>query len=96
MIEGDTVRLPNGVVYTASAGDSSDKRRCSRCGRHFKSRKAADQHIQDKHKGVGERVSVHRPDDGREPSLGSQVAEAMLARMCGEPVDPVIADMFDI
>lgn len=53
--------------------DSPDMRRCSRCGKKFASRNAADQHIADKHKGIGERVTVLRDE---EPSLADEFIEA--------------------
>ncbi len=37
-------------------------RRCSRCGKCFKSRNAADDHIRMKHHGMARRVSVKCPD----------------------------------
>jgi hypothetical protein len=43
--------------------DSPDLRRCSRCGKSFGSRAAADQHIAAKHKGIGERVTVRLEDE---------------------------------
>lgn len=38
--------------------DSPNHRRCSRCRKVFKSRKAADQHIHAVHKGRGDRLPV--------------------------------------
>jgi hypothetical protein len=81
-------------VDNPQTGDGPDMRRCSRCGRYFKSRMGADDHILMKHKGIGQRVSVRRPDD--DPSMADLVVDAEIARACGEPVDPLIAEMFDI
>lgn len=75
--------------------DGSDMRRCSRCGRTFKSRRGADDHIRMVHKGKGERVTARRPRDD-EPSMADLVVDAQIARACGEPVEDWIATMFDV
>jgi uncharacterized C2H2 Zn-finger protein len=72
--------------------DGPHMRRCSQCGRSFKSRKAADDHIQMKHKGIGHRVSAKRPDD--EPSMADIVVDAQIAHAAGEPVEDWVKDMF--
>ena len=67
--------------------DGPHMRRCSRCGRHFKSRKGAYQHIQAVHKGEGTRVSARMEDrPGYEPSLADLVVQAELDRMEGKPI----------
>lgn len=73
--------------------NDSDKkfRRCSRCGKEFATRRAADQHIVTKHKGKGERVHVKVRDD--EPSMAELLIEAEIARACGEPVDEYLLEM---
>ena len=65
--------------------DGPHMRRCSRCGRSFGNRDAADRHIRDKHKGGGTRVSVIRAE--REDSLADVAVEAERKRAAGEPLD---------
>lgn len=65
--------------------DGPHMRRCSRCGRAFGSRDAADRHIRDKHKGRGTRVSVIRGE--HEDSLADVAVEAERKRASGEPLD---------
>lgn len=74
--------------------DGPTFRKCSRCGKTFKSRKSADQHIRDKHKGVGHRVQVRQWQDG-EKSMADMVVDARIAYACGEPVDDWLMDMFE-
>jgi len=45
----------------------SNYRRCSRCGKTFASRDAADQHIADVHRGSGQRVPVMTNDHPDHP-----------------------------
>lgn len=70
----------------------SSKRKCSRCGKAFKSRKDTDNHIKDMHKGKGHRVPVSNRNDD-EPSLGDQLAEAEFDRAAGLPVEDWLKNM---
>ena len=73
---------------------ASAYRRCSKCGKQFKGRQAADQHIAAKHGGNAERVPVRSalPDD--EPSMASQIIDAQLDYAMGEPVEDYLMEMF--
>ncbi len=66
--------------------DGPHMRRCSRCGRSFASRDAADRHIAQKHKGKGTRVAVRRDE---EESLADIAVDAERKRAAGEPLDPM-------
>ncbi len=70
--------------------DTPNHRRCSRCSRVFKSRKAADQHIQAVHKGVGERVLVNRD---HEESLADVFVKAQANQESGIPNPGWLEDM---
>lgn len=62
-------------------------RRCSRCGRTFKTRRATEDHIRMKHHGNGKRIDARRPD--REESLADISIDAEIKRLSGEPLDPL-------
>lgn len=70
--------------------DTPNHRRCSRCRKVFKSRKAADQHIQAIHKGRGERVPVTRDS---EESLADIFVEGQINRDSGVPNPGWLEDM---
>ncbi len=72
--------------------DGPHMRRCSRCGRSFSTRNAANQHIQAVHKGKGHRVSARRPDDDEE-SLADIAIEAAIKRASGEALDLLEASL---
>lgn len=67
---------------------------CPHCERSFPERNALYQHVKAKH-GKKAARAVHPPVE-REQSMGDLVAEAMLARACGEPVEEWIAVMFNV
>lgn len=67
---------------------------CPHCDRQLGDANALYRHVKAKH---GRKLAQPlRPQTEREPSMGELVADAMLARACGEPVDPIIAEMFDV
>lgn len=70
--------------------DSTNHRRCSRCRKVFKSRKAADQHIYTVHKGRGERLPVFHDD---EQSLADMFVEGQINRDSGTPNPDWLKDM---
>lgn len=74
------------------AEDGPHMRRCSRCGKSFKSRKGTDMHIRDVHRGKGHRVTVIRADDG-ELSLADIAVDAELKRAMGEPLTDLEASL---
>lgn len=75
------------TTIPAPSDDGPHMRRCSRCGRHFKSRRGADQHIQTVHKGRGVRMSARMEDrPGYEPSMGELVVQMEQDRAAGVPV----------
>lgn len=74
--------------------DSPNKRKCSCCGRVFKSRVGCDEHIRVKHNGEAVRIAVGKSikqDD--EPSMASMFIEAEMNRAMGISNEQWIEDM---
>ncbi len=69
----------------------SNYRRCSRCNKNFSSRAGCDQHIQMKHKGIGEKLPVLKKE--YEPSMGDLMVEAEINRAMGIKNEDWIEDM---
>ena len=67
---------------------------CPHCSKKLAEPNALFQHVKAKHGKKAARLL--RPPEEREQSMGSLVAEAMIARACGEPVEEWIAVMFDV
>lgn len=73
----------------------SHQHRCPECGRQFRDPNALWQHAKTRH-GKTLAEGLRPPREENKQSMGSLVAEAHLARACGEPVDAWIAEMFDV
>ena len=70
------------------------KSHCPLCSRGLPDLNALYQHVRARH---GKREARRfKPPDTSEPSMADLVVEAIEARAAGEPVDPVIAEMFDL
>ena len=68
-------------------GKNTTHWRCSRCGKRFRSKTGAAEHLALKHKGVG----LIRPGEPAVPemSLAEIAVEASVKRSQGEPLDPL-------
>ncbi|WP_449411035.1 hypothetical protein [Methylobacterium komagatae] len=70
------------------------KHHCPICNHGLGDLNALYQHVKAKH---GKKAArAHRPPVEREPSMGDLVAEAQINRALGLPVEPWIAEMFDV
>lgn len=74
--------------------------RCPACGKRLWSEEGVIHHIRDRHARTAQmHLHTYRPGQfsaprpAREPSMASLFIEAEIARGCGDPVDPDIAEM---
>jgi hypothetical protein len=69
---------------------------CPHCARSFRDQNACWQHIRAKHgrKAASAYRREHMPVEEHEKSVGEELAEAIVAAQCGEPIPDHIALMF--
>lgn len=67
---------------------------CPYCPRTLSDASGLYSHVKAKH--GARKAYPFRPADVREPSMADLHVAALEARTCGEPVDPDLAEMFDV